>query len=156
METAHSAVFHFMQAFSGLRAYIAGTVSRADAPSRSLRALVIDDDAAVQRLFNTLLTRDGFAVDAVANGRQAFECLKRDTYSVILLDLMMPEVNGFELLDQLARESPRLLRRVIVMTGVSQRVLDGLDTQRVFGLIRKPFDIDDLLTSARACARVSQ
>jgi CheY-like chemotaxis protein len=127
-------------------------VSRSDAPSQSLRVLVVDDDAGVQGLFNTLLSRDGFSVDTATDGRQAFECLKRDSYSVILLDLMMPEVNGFELLDRLERDSPNLLRRVIVMTGAAQRIVDKLDTGRVWGVIRKPFDIDDLLTSARACA----
>jgi DNA-binding response OmpR family regulator len=145
--------FRSLQAFLPSRTYIVGTVSRADAPSQSPRALVIDDDAGVQGLFNTLLSRDGFAVDSVANGRQAFECLKSTNYSVILLDLMMPDVNGFELLDRLERDSPALLRRIIVMTGAAQRVVDGLDTKRVYGLIRKPFDINDLLASARACAR---
>ncbi|HKB53426.1 MAG TPA: response regulator, partial [Ramlibacter sp.] len=70
-----------------------------------------------------------------------------------LLDLMMPDVNGFELLERLCRDSPSLLSRVIVMTGASQRDLRSLDTSRVWGLIRKPFDIDNLVTSTLACAQ---
>ncbi len=112
----------------------------------------MDDDTAVQGLFHTLLTRDGFQVVAAANGRQAFEYLKQDRYAVILLDLMMPEVNGFELLERLERDSPAMLSRVIILTGAAQRVTEKVDTSRVFGLIRKPFDIHDLLRSARACA----
>jgi DNA-binding response OmpR family regulator len=112
----------------------------------------VDDDPGLQGLFLTLLGRDGFAVDCAPDGRVAFEYLKRTSYSLILLDLMMPDVNGFELLDRIMRESPALLPRVIVMTGASQRVIETLDTSRVWGLIRKPFDIDDLLRSARACA----
>jgi DNA-binding response OmpR family regulator len=127
-------------------------VSRADLPNRKWSALVVDDDPGLQGLFLTLLGRDGFAVDCAADGRIAFDCLKRTTYSVILLDLMMPDVNGFELLDRLERESPALLPRVIVMTGVSQRMIESLDTSRLWGLIRKPFDINELLRSARACA----
>jgi DNA-binding response OmpR family regulator len=127
-------------------------VSRADLPNRKWSVLVIDDDPGLQGLFLTLLGRDGFAVDCAPDGRVAFDYLKRNSYSVILLDLMMPEVNGFELLQRLERESPNLLPRVIVMTGASQRVVESLDTARVWGLIRKPFDIDDLLRSARACA----
>lgn len=127
-------------------------MSRADAPSRRQNALVVDDDTAVQGLFSALLTRNGFAVDCVPTGRQAFEYLKRGSYSVILLDLMMPDGNGFELIDRLERDSPALLRRVIVMTGAAQRVVEGFDTTRVWGLIRKPFDIDDLVSSASACA----
>jgi len=130
-------------------------VSRSDSPARKWSALVVDDDAGLQGLFVTLLGRDGFTVDCASDGRIAYECLKRNSYSVILLDLMMPEVNGFELLHRLERESPSLLPRIIVMTGVSQRVIETLDISRVFGLIRKPFDIDDLVRSARACAEGS-
>lgn len=113
---------------------------------------MIDDDPGLQGLFLTLLERDGFTVDCAPNGRMAFEYLKRGSYSVILLDLMMPDVNGFELLQRLERESPALLRRVIVMTGAAQRIVESVDTTRIWGLIRKPFDIDDLVGAARHCA----
>jgi DNA-binding response OmpR family regulator len=128
-------------------------MSRVDPPGRRFSALVVDDDPGLQGLFLTLLHRSGFAVDCAPNGREAFEYLKRGSYSVILLDLMMPDVNGFELLDRLDRDSPSILRRVIIMTGAAQRAIDGLDSSRVWGLIRKPFDIDHLLESTLACAQ---
>ncbi|MEO6487766.1 MAG: response regulator [Thermoanaerobaculia bacterium] len=127
-------------------------MSRVDPPIRKRSVLVVDDDPGLQGLFSTLLSRDGFSVDCAANGRLAFEYLRRGSYSVILLDLMMPDVNGSELLVRLERESPALLRRVIVMTGAAQRVVESVDTRRVWGLIRKPFDNNDLLRSARECA----
>jgi len=127
-------------------------MSRSDPPSALPSVLVVDDDLAVRGLFTTLLTRKGFAVDTANDGRVAYDQLQRHTYSVILLDLMMPDVNGFELLDQLQRDSPTLLDRVIVMTGASQRSIESLDTSRVWGLIRKPFDIDNLVSSAVACS----
>ena len=127
-------------------------MSRVDPPVRRHSALVIDDDPALQGLFSTLLGRDGFAVHCAPNGRTAFEYIRRGSYSVILLDLMMPEVNGFELLDQLERNSPHLLDRVIIVTGASQRDMDVLGAKHVWGLIRKPFEIDELVRSARACA----
>ena len=127
-------------------------MSRVDPPGRKYSALVVDDDPGLQGLFNTLLGRDGFSVDCAPNGRLAFEYLRRGSYSVILLDLMMPDVNGFELLDRLRRDSPKLLSRVIVMTGAAQRVVESLDASHVWGLIRKPFDIDNLVSSTVACA----
>ncbi len=69
-----------------------------------------------------------------------------------VLVVMMPDVNGFELLDRLERDSPALLDKVIVMTGASQRAIQNLDTSRFWGLIRKPFDIDNLVSSTVACA----
>lgn len=127
-------------------------MSRTDPPQRRLQALVVDDDPALRGLFTTLLTRRGFEVDCAPDGRLAFDQLERHTYSVILVDLMMPDVNGFELLARMHRESPMLLPRVIVMTGASQRAIQNLDTTDIWGLIRKPFDIDDLVTSAVECA----
>ncbi len=119
-------------------------LSRVDAPDRRFSALVVDDDPALQGLFHTLLVRRGYVVDSAPNGRAAYEYLRRGTYSVILLDLMMPDVNGFELLDRLERESPALLSRVVVMTGASQSLLDKVDCTRLSGLVRKPFDLDEL------------
>jgi CheY-like chemotaxis protein len=128
-------------------------VSRVDPPGVRYTALVIDDDPGLQGLFCTLLGREGFSVDCAPNGRLAFEYLKRGSYSVILLDLMMPDVNGFELLDRIGRDSPKLLSRVIVMTGAAQKVLESVDRTRIWGLIRKPFDINELVLSARQCAQ---
>ncbi len=128
-------------------------MSRSDAPGSGPAVLVVDDDQALRGLFMTLLSKSGFEVDTANDGRMAFDQIHRHPYSVILLDLMMPEVNGFELLERLQRDSPALLSRVIVMTGASQRSLQKLDTTRVWGLIRKPFDIDNLVSSTLACAQ---
>ena len=128
-------------------------MSRSAPPAGVPNVLVVDDDLALRGLFTTLLTRKGFTVDTASDGRVAYDRLQHHTYSVILLDLMMPDVNGFELLDKLQRESPTLLDRVIVMTGASQRSIESLDTSRIWGLIRKPFDIDQLVSSTVACAQ---
>lgn len=128
-------------------------MSRVDVPGSRWSVLVVDDDPALRGLFFTLLAREGFAVDSAPNGRQAFEYLRRGSYSVILLDLMMPEVNGMELIDRLQRDSPSLLRRVIVLTGASQSVVEALDSKNVWGVIRKPFDVPELIRSAKECAR---
>ena len=128
-------------------------MSRSDPPAGAPNVLVVDDDQALRGLFTTLLSRKGFTVDTANDGRVAYDRLQLHTYSVILLDLMMPEVNGFELLEKLHRDSPTLLDRVIVMTGVSQRSIEALDMSRIWGVIRKPFDIDQLVSSALACSQ---
>ena len=127
-------------------------MSRSDPPVAGRHALVIDDDRALRGLFTTLLGRKGFTVDVASDGRVAFDQLSRHTYSVILLDLMLPDVNGFELLDRMERDSPSLLKRVIVMTGAGQRQIERVDPAHVWDVIRKPFDIDQLVSSAIACS----
>ena len=126
-------------------------MSRSGPPSAARQVIVVDDDPALRTLFIAMLERKGFTVDVAPDGRAAFDRIARNAYSVILLDLMMPDVNGFELLQRLARECPSLLSRVIVMTGASRRVVQTLDTSLIWGLIRKPFDIDDLVTAVTAC-----
>jgi len=130
-------------------------MSRSDAPGPAATVLVVDDDQALRGFFTTLLQKNGFNVDVASDGRVAYDQLHHHNYSVILLDLMMPNVNGFELLDRLQRDSPALLDRVIIMTGASQRVIENLDTSRVYGMIRKPFDIDQVVNSTVECARRS-
>jgi len=131
-------------------------MSRSDPPVAGRHALVIDDDRALRGLFTTLLGRKGFTVDVAGDGRVAFDQLNRNTYSVILLDLMMPGVNGVELLDRIERDSPLLLERVIVMTGAAQRQIDRVNPAHVWDVIRKPFDIDHLVSSAIACSEGKQ
>ncbi len=131
-------------------------MSRSDPPVAGRHALVIDDDRALRGLFTTILGRKGFTVDVAGDGRVAFDQLSHHNYSVILLDLMMPEVNGFELLDRLERDSPSLLKRVIVMTSAAQRQLERIDAAQVWDVIRKPFDIDHLVSSAIACSEGKQ
>src|ERR1051326_3377560 len=107
-------------------------MSRSDPPVAGRNALVIDDDRALRGLFTTLLGRNGFTVDVAGDGRVAFDQLNRNTYSVILLDLMMPEVNGFELLERMERDSPSLLNRVIIMTGAAQRQVERVGGKPVW------------------------
>jgi two-component system nitrogen regulation response regulator GlnG len=128
------------------------SMSRSAPPSAVRQVIVVDDDPALRTLFIAMLQRKGFTVDVAADGRAAFDQICRTPYSVILLDLMMPEVNGFELLERLARECPALLSRVIVMTGASRRVVQSLDTTSIWGLIRKPFDIDELVNAVTTCS----
>ena len=92
-------------------------MSRVDAPGRKWSVLVVDDDPGLQGLFTTLLGRDGFAVDCAPNGRQAFEYLKRGSYSVILLDLMMPDVNGFDVVEALKAQPDTARIPVVIVTA---------------------------------------
>jgi len=131
-------------------------MSRSDPPVAGRHALVIDDDLALRGLFTTLLGRKGFSVDVAGDGRAAFDQLNRNNYSVILLDLMMPDVNGFELLERMQRDSPSLLKRVIIMSGAAQRQVERVNPTQVYDVIRKPFDIDHLMSSAIACSEGRQ
>jgi len=122
------------------------------------RILVVDDDHALQTLLSVLFTRAGFECDFVSDGRAAMQRLDGDgdgdgkAYAVIMLDLILPEVSGMEILDHLQKHNPSMLLRTIVLTGASSGVLKGVDTSRVHAVIRKPFDIQDVLHLTTECA----
>jgi DNA-binding response OmpR family regulator len=119
------------------------------------RILVVDDDRALQTLLSVLLTRAGFECDFVSDGHEAIEKLDgngKQPYSVVMLDLILPGLSGMEILDHLQETHPSILSRTIVLTGASSGVLKGLDTSRVHAVIRKPFDIQDVLNLTAECA----
>jgi CheY-like chemotaxis protein len=121
--------------------------------AETLSVLVIDDDAAIRRLITTLLKRANADVESVPDGRDALARLGSRPYSVIILDLMMPAVDGFGVLERVSETMPELLKRIIVLTAVSQNTLTKLDAEtQVWRVIRKPFDIDDLVRSVADCA----
>ncbi|MDH4358872.1 MAG: response regulator [Candidatus Berkelbacteria bacterium] len=70
-------------------------------PEQKKKILVVEDDKAVSQVMQLKLSRDGFEVEVAENGEIALENLKNKKYDLILLDLIMPKVNGFELLKNL-------------------------------------------------------
>lgn len=104
------------------------------------RALVVEDDPAIRRLIEKLLRRRQIEIDTVVDGRTAVEKLRSTRYSVIVLDLMVPEMNGFEVIAFLKREAISV--PVAVVSAVSQQALTKLDLDIVKLVISKPFDVD--------------
>lgn len=113
------------------------------------RILVVDDDDAIRALVLTVLRRRGYGVDAVRNGEEAMEMIQGHRYALLVLDLMMPRMSGYEVMDALGRMSVMNRPRVLVLTaGHEPRMLD---TELVVGTIHKPFDIELLLDIVTGC-----
>ncbi|HKO56106.1 MAG TPA: response regulator [Thermoanaerobaculia bacterium] len=104
-------------------------------------ALIVEDDPAIRRLVGKLLARHGIEIDTVGDGRQAIEKLRQKRYSVVVLDLMVPETNGFEVIEVIKREGLNV--PVAVVSAVSQQALTNLDLDIVKLVISKPFDVDE-------------
>jgi CheY-like chemotaxis protein len=117
-----------------------------------MRVLLIEDDPGIQMLLQRFLIRQGCTVVVVSDGEAALRTVKSETWDVVLLDLMMPKLNGFELIDQLRQFAPTILSRTIVLTAASEAALRGFDSEEIFKLIRKPFDLSDLAQSMTSCA----
>jgi two-component system response regulator MprA len=135
-----------------------GELARVAYPPVSLqpRVLVVDDDGAIRILLTTILRRNGFDVDIARDGQEALEMVASMHYGVILLDLMMPRLDGLDVLEYLdGNEGDSPKRCVIVLTAAAGKDLSRLDGQRVFRVLRKPFDMSELMTTVRECIAAS-
>ncbi len=82
------------------------------------RVLVVDDEKALSRVLKLKLNSLGVYVDTAANGLEALEFLKSNKYNLIVLDIVMPEMGGFEVLDELKKQGKKL--NILVATSLSQ------------------------------------
>jgi two-component system cell cycle sensor histidine kinase/response regulator CckA len=116
------------------------------------RALVADDDVAIRVLVSRILVRHGFEVDAVPDGAAALEHILQHAYDVIVLDLMMPRVDGFKVIDYLTESHPELLKHVIVMTAYGATGLEKVPA--TIERVEKPFEVSSLAKKAKALLAV--
>jgi PAS domain S-box-containing protein len=82
------------------------------------KVLVAEDDTATRELFETILQRQGWNVSVVENGRQALDAVKASPPDLILLDLMMPEMNGFQFISELRRIPEYEAIPIVVVTAI--------------------------------------
>ena len=121
------------------------------------RVLVVDDDEDVRKILISVLEKRGLTVHVAADGREALQLLGENTYAVIILDLLLPEIDGLDVLRQLqAGDMPQPAPVVLVLTGAPNEIVERLDPQRIHGLIRKPFDPEELASLTLACAEIKR
>jgi CheY-like chemotaxis protein len=116
------------------------------------RVLVVDDDEEIRGLLTSVLRRRDLVVDEAVDGAEALDLLRQNIYSVVLLDLLMPNTDGFSVLKEL--DSALAPPVVLVITGADRSLVKRLDPQRIHGVVRKPFDADDLASVVVACAEI--
>ena len=110
---------------------------------QSRTVLICEDDYGVRTLLTRIFEGRGFRVDIARDGRVALEKLASREYAMMLLDLSMPELNGYDVIDALRQRSPRPL--VLVLTADSRASAADLDANVVQAIIKKPFDLELLM-----------
>jgi DNA-binding response OmpR family regulator len=132
--------------------YQTGQMTASDHPlAAEPCVLVVEDDPPLRELIALTLRREGLRVDAVSDGGEAIERLEKETYRVIVLDLMMPRVSGWDVIAWLAEHRSSLPRTVIVVTAADRTVFSALDPEIVNAIIVKPFDIYELAGYVGRC-----
>ena len=119
--------------------------------------LVIDDDAGVSKVLERLLTADGFAVRTLSDSNSAYANVVFHRPDVVILDILMPGVDGFEICRRLKTDAATRLIPVILVTALSDR------NSRIRGLelgaddfLSKPVDRQELLTRVRSLTRLKR
>ena len=120
---------------------------------RSARVLIVDDDPAVRAIMAALIKRDGTTVDIAEDGEQAIALLRGERYDAVVLDLLMPRIDGLGVIAFMKNE--RIDTPVIVLSAVSDD--QALDPAIVRVVMHKPLEPRELrrVVSAVTSMRVS-
>ncbi|HEY2593230.1 MAG TPA: response regulator [Chloroflexota bacterium] len=109
---------------------------------RHPRILVVDDEPLIRELVADALSETGFDVHSAASGVQALDLLRRWLPQAIVLDLMMPQMDGF---GEALRRDPRLASIPVLLVTAAHAPHDAAQRMRARAVLPKPFEIDDLL-----------
>jgi len=110
------------------------------------RVLVVDDEEALRYLLSTELAAEGYEVETAGDGDEAIEAIKQKDYDVVLLDIKMPRVDGFEVLKFIKQNKPEI--KVIMLTAYAD-VKNAIEALKLGAsdFVSKPYDLEDILTS---------
>jgi len=115
--------------------------------ARAPRVLVVDDDEDIRETLSEILGANGFEVSTASNGREALARLRATPHALVVLDLMMPVMTGWEFREAQMRDAAIATVPVIVISAArAPRHVDAV------AFLPKPFDVDRLLDLARAHA----
>ena len=124
-----------------------------DKPFSECSILIVEDDASIRRLVRLVLLRQGYKVDVAGDGLEATSKMAAADYDVIILDLMMPNLDGFSFMTAMAQNAPERLKRVIITSAASPSIINEKLKGIPFDLLPKPFDIEELLSRVGTCVK---
>lgn len=115
------------------------------------RILAVDDEVDVLLIVKTALQCEGYEVETAANGPEALALAKANPPDLVLLDMMMPGMTGFEVMQAMKKVEEISTIPVIMLTGVSERtkIQQALTSGSTYYIV-KPFEIEDLLTKVQS------
>ena len=118
---------------------------------KAVRVLVVDDDPSIRRMIMAALRREGYTFNEAANGKEALESMRRDRPDVVILDLMMPMVSGWDVLRERSSDPELLSIPVIVVSANRSAELASAMDKGICAFLPKPFDIVALTALVRNC-----
>lgn len=117
----------------------------------SRRLLVVDDEEPIRLLISYILQRNGFETEVAADGQEALDKLRERPFDGLVLDLMMPRVDGFGVIKFLSDAQPEMLSHTVIVTAFSG-MAESERLKRICRVVRKPFDVPELIQTVSECA----
>lgn len=117
-----------------------------------MRILLIEDDIAISRLLKEGLEDEAYAVDVANDGSEGYRTAVADDYDVIILDIMLPGMNGYEVCRALRNDGSKTPILMLTARDTERDIVEGLDTG-ADDYLAKPFSFDVLLARIRALLR---
>ncbi|HEX8618224.1 MAG TPA: response regulator [Thermoanaerobaculia bacterium] len=121
------------------------------APNDGADVLIVEDDNAIRRLLAVTFKHEGLNVATARDGIEAIDALSTNHFRVLILDLMMPRMSGWEVIDWLKAGRGRKPQSVIVVSATNRDVIRELEPQVVNAIVFKPFDVNELAGYVKAC-----
>jgi len=122
------------------------------AATAPLKVLVVDDEPAIRRFLRTSLTAQGYQVDEADDGQAALESIRRNPTDVLILDLGLPEVDGFQVIRSLRNDGSALPIIILSSRTDEHGKVEALDLG-ADDYLTKPFGVDELHARVRAALR---
>lgn len=116
--------------------------------------LIVDDDPTIRSALEALLEDEGFAPQTASNGQEALRMVHDNPPSLILMDLMMPVMNGIDAVREL-KADPRTSAIPVIAMSAGFILLETIADLLSDGIIEKPFDIDTLIISINAALHLA-
>lgn len=113
--------------------------------------LIVDDDPPIRKLLERVALRAGFEVDTAKDGLEALEMIGKKQYAIAIVDLMMPRLSGYDLVQKISPMNPRPV--IIVATALTNADVSKIDDTLVRRVIRKPFDVNTVAETLIETAR---
>ncbi len=113
------------------------------------RILHVDDEPDTLKVVKTILEKEGFEIQSVESGKGALDKIKIDNYDLILLDIMMPDISGWDLFTQISEIKQEYKVIFLTVLEISESRLKQLRKHGVKDYIMKPFDRDELVARVK-------
>ncbi|MFM7487825.1 MAG: response regulator transcription factor [Cytophagales bacterium] len=117
-----------------------------------MKILLVEDEPKLNEFIRKGLEQQGYRVHAVSNGSEALDLAATEKYDLVILDIMLPGVSGFDVLDNLNRFGIQVPVIITSALSSSERVVEGLDKGAI-DYIKKPFEFNEFLARIRAVTR---